>query len=235
MSYTVRPDDILPLAADAAVLPLEMTGRPTEGRAALRLEAAGGEALREELRRRFLPVGSAALLPGNYGLPFEKLIVTAVPCWRTGKANELLALRRCYESVFTLAEEQGCKSLVSPFLSTCYYRFPAEDAVHIALRAAERWSGDLSFSADTPELLALSEKPWRKPRIVSYVGYYRDHAIFELDNGLFARVDLRPELRQADVIPYFEACYRAGNNPLQPPLPPEEIGRLRRIWEEADM
>lgn len=235
MSYTVRPDDILTLAADAAVLPLEMTGRPTEGKAAQALEKAGGEELRAALRRKgFLPVGSAALLE-PCGLPFEHLIVTAVPCWRTGKANELMILGRCYESVFALAEEQGLETLALPFLSACYYRFPAAEAVHVALHEAARRQGNTIFAADTEELFSLSRKPWHKPQIVSYIGYYRDHAIFALDNGLYARVDLRPELRQADVIPYFEACFREGNNPLQPKLPPEEIARLRQIWEELDL
>ena len=235
MPYFVTREDILSLRADAAVLPLEMTGRPTEGRAAQALEKAGGEELRAALRRKgFLPVGSAALL-GPCGLPFEKLIVTAVPRWRTGKANELMILGRCYESVFALAAEQGLETLALPFLSACYYRFPAAEAVHVALHEAARWKGRAIFAADTEELFALSQKPWRKPQIVSYVGYYRDHAIFALDNGLYARVDLRPELRQADVIPFFEACFREGNNPLQPPLPPEEIARLRGIWEELDL
>lgn len=235
MSVRISEEDILSLQADAAVIGVEIAMDLNDSPVCTRLAEAAGPALAASARaQRFLAAGSAC--PGDPGaLPFPHLILAAAPRWLTGKANELLALRRCYESVFSLAEELGCKSLASPFLSTCYYRFPAEDAVHIALRAAEHWSGELSFSADTPELLALSEKPWRKPRIVSYVGYYRDHAIFELDNGLFARVDLRPELRQADVIPCFEACYREGNNPLQPPLPPEEIGRLRQIWEEADM
>ena len=169
------------------------------------------------------------------GLPFPNLIVTAVPRWLTGKANELLVLHRCYESVYALAQELGCRSLVSPFLSCCYFHFPQDDAVHIALRAAKGWEGETVFAADTEELLALSEKPWQKPRILSFLGYYRDHALFALDNGLFARVDVRPERRDADVIPYFEACYREGNNPLQRPLSKEEILRLRRIWEETEL
>ena len=77
-------------------------------------------------------------------------------------------------------------------------------------------------------------RPWRKPQILSYIGYYRDHALFALDNGLFARVDIRPEKREADVIPYFEPCYRQDNNPLQKPLEEKEILRLRRIWEEQE-
>ena len=235
MAFRATQEDILRIPAQGAVLPLEMTGRPAEGRAAQALVEAGGEALTEALRKRkYLPVGSAAVLePGP--LPFETLIVTAVPRWRTGKANELLTLSRCYESVFALGSELGLESLVSPFLSACYYRFPAADAVHIALREAGKWPGETVFAADTEELFTLSQKPWRKPQIVSYVGYYRDHAVFELDNGLYARVDLRPELRQADVIPCFEACFREGNYPLQVPLPPAEIARLRQIWEELDL
>lgn len=231
----VTLDDLMSLSADAAVLPLEMTGAPAEGKAAQALARAGGEALRDALRKlRFLAVGSAAVLDVP-GLPFPNLIVTAVPRWLTGKANELLVLHRCYESVYALAQELGCRSLVSPFLCCCYFHFPQDDAVHIALRAAKGWEGETVFAADTEELLALSERPWQKPRILSYIGYYRDHALFALDNGLFARVDIRPERRDADVIPYFEACYRKGNNPLQRPLSKEEILRLRRIWEETEL
>ena len=235
MSYTVTLDDILSLSADAAVLPLEMTGAPTEGRAAQALAQACGEGLRPAIRKAgFLAVGSAENLDFP-GLPFPHLIATAVPRWLTGKANELLALDRCYESVFHLASELGCKSIAMPFLSSCYYHFPLEDAVHIALHAAGKWEGQALFAADTEELLTISQTPWRKPTILSYIGYYRDHALFELDNGLYARVDIRPERRTADVIPYFEACYREGNNPLQQPLTEDEILRLRRIWEEAEL
>ena len=234
MSVTVTLDDILSVPAEAAVLPLEMTGRPTEGRAAQRLAQAGGEGLRRAVHSlKFLPVGSAAALETE-GLPFGHVIVTPVPRWLTGKANELLALRRCYESVLDTAEGLGCRTLVTPFLSSQYYRFPQEEAVRIALEEAGRRSPETVFVPGTEALEALSHQEYHRPEIVSYVGYYRDAAIFALSNGLFARVDLRPELRQVDVIPYFEACYREGNNPLQTPLPEAEIARLRRIYEETD-
>ena len=268
MAYSVTREDILGIEAQGAVLPLEMTGRPTEGRAAQRLAAAGGVPLRRGLRRLgFLAVGSAARVelwepgaaaggspsaadgseetegrakaaaPGSASageaLPFQALIATAVPRWLTGKANELLALERCYESVFRLAEELGLKSLALPFLSSCYYRFPLDEAVHIALEAAGRFDGRAVFAADSDELLALSEQRYRRPQIVAYVGWYHDLAVFQLDNGLYARVDLRPELRRVDTVPYIEACYRVGTDPKQVPLPEREILRLRRIWEEA--
>lgn len=231
MSVTVVQGDILSVSADAAVLGLEMTMGLAQGPAGERLAEAGGEGLREARRAvRFLPVGSAAAVsPG--AAPFRHVILTVTPRWLTGKANELLALRRCYQSVFDRAEALGCRRVVTPFLSALYYRFPREEAVHIALGEAEGRSLDTVFVAETSELYRQSQIPYRRPQIVAYVGYYRDHALFRLDNGLFARVDLRPEARDVAVIPYFEACYRAGNNPLQPPLPETEQARLRRIYE----
>ena len=233
MSYIVTQGDILSVQADAAVLGLEMTMHVAEDPAGLRLAEAGGEALREAIRRqRFIAVGSAAAA-GSCTLPFAQILLTAIPRWLTGKANELLALRRCYESIFALAAEHGCRRVVTPFLSALYYHFPQPEAVHVALTAAERTELEVVFLAETPELLALSREPYRRAQIVSYIGYYRDHALFALDNGLYARVDLRPEIEYADTIPYFEACYREGNDPLRPRLPESEIARLRQIWENG--
>ena len=235
MSYRVTNDSILSARTDAVCVSVEMALNLSDTPVCRQIGAAGGEALRAALakRRLFLPVGSACLAD-PCSLPFSRLIMTASPVWLTGKANELLILHRCYESVFALARQSGCESIAMPFLSAMYYRFPQHEAVKIALREAETSALDVLFVADTQELLTLSEEPYRKPAIVSYVGYYRDHAIFELDNGLFARVDLRQENVDVSIIPYFEACYREGNNPLQPGLPEAEIERLRRIYEEND-
>ena len=235
MSYRVTTDSILSARTDAVCVSVEMALNLSDTPVCRQIAAAGGETLCAALakRRLFLPVGSACLAD-PCSLPFSRLIMTASPVWLTGKANELLILHRCYESVFALAHQSGCESIAMPFLSAMYYRFPQHEAVKIALREAETSALDVLFVADTPELLTLSEEPYRKPAIVSYVGYYRDHAIFELDNGLFARVDLRQENVDVSIIPYFEACYREGNNPLQPGLPEAEIERLRRIYEEND-
>ena len=185
MSYRITQEDILSVSADAAVVAVEMTMRPAGGPVFDRLAEAGGEALLAAVRRvKFLPIGSACAIDAC-SLPYPNLILTAAPRWLTGKANELLALDRCYESVFALASRLGCKSIATPFLSSWYYHFPLGDAVHIALRAAKQWEGESIFAADTEELVTLSQTPWRKPKILSYVGYYRDHALFALDNGLF--------------------------------------------------
>ena len=236
MSCIVTTEDILSVPADAAVLGVEITLRSSDGRVCRRLEEAGGEELRLALKKqRFLPVGSA-FAAGSCGLPFQHLIATAVPRWLTGMANELLVLRSCYESAFDLAEKLGCRRVVLPFLSAMGYRFPREKAVHIACRAAQRRKNlVVVFAADTAELAELSRREYRKPAITGYVGYYRDWAVFSLDNGSYVRVDLRPELRRVEAVPYVEPCYLEGNNPLQPPLAQTEIARLRTIYEESEL
>lgn len=234
MAYTVIQGDILSVPADAAVLALEMTGNISTAPSMQSLVQAGGDALRSALRgRKFLPVGSAAEAAAA-GLPWPRLILTAEPRWLTGKANELLALHRCYESVYDLAERLGCRRLVMPFLSAEYYHFPRDEAVHAALTEAEKRALETVFVADTPELLALSRQSYRKPRIVSYVGWYRDDAYFALDNGQYARIDMRREVERCAVIPFIEACCRVGNNPRQKPLPEAEIARLRQIYENSE-
>lgn len=233
MSYIVTQNDILSVTADAAVLSLQQTmgccGEPVT-RA---LAEAGGDALRRAVRQvRFLPVGSARAVDVP-GLPFRKVILAVPPRYLTGKANELLILQRLYEEIYTAVESAGCGSLATPFLSAWYYRFPKDEAVHIALQSAKRHDMETFFTADA-EHAALAEAPYRRPQITAHVGWYRSHAYFSLDNGLFARVDLRPELREVSVIPYIEPCCRLGNNPLQEPLSEQEISRLCRIYEEAE-
>ena len=76
---------------------LQMTMRPAGGPVFDRLAEAGGEALLAAVRRvKFLPIGSACAIDAC-NLPYPNLILTAAPRWLTGKANELLALRRIYE------------------------------------------------------------------------------------------------------------------------------------------
>ena len=234
MAFSVTLSDILSLRADAVVLPLEMTMSVVGGPAGDALAAAGGEALKGEIERlRFVSVGRAAkLAPG--ALPFGHVVAVAVPRWLTGKANELQMLRLCYKSVFSLCASLGCRSVVTPLLSALYYRFPPAEAVHIALDEAGRSPLEVIFAAETPELFEQCSKEYRRPEIVSYVGYYRDSAVFLLDNGQYLRVDLRPELRSFDIVPYIEACFREGTDPTQPPLGEDEKARLREIYENAE-
>ena len=234
MSYTVTREDILNIEADAAVVCVEISLTASDAPSCRRLSDAGGEELAEAIRSRgFLPVGSCA--PAEIkALPFRQTLLCAAPRWCAGKSNELLILHRCYQNLFALAKELGLHRLATPFLSAEYNRFPRDEAVRIALVEAAASELSVLFAADSEELFALSRQLFRKPEIVSYIGWYRDHAIFALDDGQFVRVDLRPEKRDVAPIPYFEPCFRVGNNPLQEPLPPEEIERLKQVYRETD-
>jgi len=233
MSYTITQDNILSVRADTAVICIENTMAISEDPASQALGSAGGEALRKALRhRRFLPVGSACVIE-PCDLPFKRLFAVGAPQWRNGESNELLVLRRCYESIYYLAHETGSENLVMPFLSTAYYRFPLEEAIQIAREEASRAGINTIFLAATPKLYAMSRKPYRKPGIVSYVGYYRDYAVFQLDNGLYAHIDVRPELRSVSIRPYVEPCYYVEADPSMRQRTPEEIARLRAIYEDG--
>ena len=165
MPYTVSQEDILSIRADAAVICIENAMAVAEEPVSQRLAQAGGDALRAALReKRFLPVGSAwALSAGE--LPFRLLFATGTPQWRQGECNELVVLRRCYESLFRLAREQGCRALAMPFLSSAYYRFPLEDAVQIAREEAGRSKIETVFvtctlSAGGPTASRKSSPMW---------------------------------------------------------------------------
>jgi len=232
MSYSVTQADILSVRADAAVICIENTMAVSADPVSQALGMAGGEKLRRALRsRRFLPVGSACAVD-PCGLPFRHLFAVGTPQWRNGESNELLVLRRCYESLYCLARETGIGSLAMPFLSTAYYRFPLEEAVQIAREEAGRADIDTIFLTPTQALFDLSQKPYRKPQIVSYVGYYRDYGVFQLDTGQFAHIDVRPEMRSISIRPYVEPCYYVEADPSMLPLSPEEITRLRLLYDE---
>lgn len=233
MSFQVTRAPILKVSADAAVIAVENPMIPAVGLCNEALAEAGGEALRASLReKRFLAVGSAvAVDPG--ALPYQHLLATSTPRWWNGECNELLVLQRCYESLFALAGTLGCRSLALPFLSAANYGFPVENAVRIARTLAEESALELCFVAETEELWRLSQKEQVKPRILSYLGYYRDYAVFALEDGLFAFVDLREEKRRVELRLYVEPFYFSGFDPAQPPLPPAELQRLREIYESS--
>lgn len=235
MSIVVTRQSILSVKADAAVLCIENPMVPSDGAVNQALAQAGGEALLLALRsKRFLPVGRACAVESG-ALPFRHLLVTAVPRWCCGEANELTILRRCYASLYEKAGELGCQSLATGFLATFYYGFPKDEAVSVALTEAGKRDIETIFVAESDELAELSGSPYRKPRITAYLGWHRDQAAFLLEDGRYAKVDIRPEKREAHIHRFLEACYFDGRTAPPSPLPEEEIARLREIYESSEI
>lgn len=231
MSCTVVLGDIYSIPADATINCIDDYFRGSSTETETRLASAAGPELQRTIEHTpHCFVTKNAVTPG-FNLPCRYIIHACSPQWLTGKALELKMLRLTYRNAFETAVELGCKSITSVFLSVEYYHFPASEAVHIALSEAANSSLDITFVTENKDLFQLARVPWRKPEIVSYIGYYRDHAIFELDDGRYVRIDIRPEVTDVSLIPYFEPCYRTGNFPAQEPLSADELTRLRAIYE----
>ncbi len=95
--------------------------------------AAGPELLEECRKIGGCPVGQARITSG-YKLPARYIIHTVGPFWRGGNGGEPEKLAACYRNSFALAHEYGLKSIAFPAISTGAYRFPADQAAHIAVK-----------------------------------------------------------------------------------------------------
>ncbi|RQS66262.1 O-acetyl-ADP-ribose deacetylase [Burkholderia sp. Bp8963] len=78
--------------------------------------------------------GDAKLTRGH-GLPAKYVIHAVGPVWHGGGQREAELLASCYRRAIELAEEVACASIAFPAISCGIYRYPAEQAVDIAIGA----------------------------------------------------------------------------------------------------
>ena len=78
------------------------------------------------------PTGQARITPG-FALPANWVIHTVGPVWQGGGREEAKLLESCYRNSFTLAFEQGARSIAFPAISTGVYGYPKDQAVEIAV------------------------------------------------------------------------------------------------------
>lgn len=100
--------------------------------------AAGPELLKECKGLHGCETGQAKITAG-YRLPAKHVIHTPGPIWRGGNNHEAELLASCYRNCLQLAEENGCKTLAFPSISTGVYRFPLEQAAAIAVREIQNF------------------------------------------------------------------------------------------------
>ena len=100
--------------------------------------AAGPELLAECRGLGGCETGQAKITKG-YRLPAKFVIHTPGPIWTGGHRREAELLRACYENSLRLAEENGCRQVAFPSISTGVYHFPLERAARIAVDAIRRF------------------------------------------------------------------------------------------------
>jgi O-acetyl-ADP-ribose deacetylase (regulator of RNase III) len=80
------------------------------------------------------PTGESRITPG-FLLPARWIIHTVGPVWRGGGHGESRLLRSCYQTSFSLAFDNGVRSIAFPCISTGVYGYPKDQAAGIALHA----------------------------------------------------------------------------------------------------
>jgi O-acetyl-ADP-ribose deacetylase (regulator of RNase III) len=78
----------------------------------------------------------AAKITSGYKLPARHVIHAVGPVWQGGSQGEDEALASCYCRAMELCQAHGLASIAFPAISTGVYRFPADRAAELAVRAA---------------------------------------------------------------------------------------------------
>ena len=100
--------------------------------------AAGPGLLAECIELGGCPTGEARITKG-YNLKAHFIIHTVGPVWSGGSAEEASKLADCYRNSLQLAEQNQCKSIAFPNISTGAYGFPKEQAAEIAVRTVKEF------------------------------------------------------------------------------------------------
>jgi O-acetyl-ADP-ribose deacetylase (regulator of RNase III) len=97
------------------------------------IHRAAGPRLLEECRKLNGCATGQAKITRGYDLSAKFIIHTVGPVWSGGKRKEEELLASCYRNSLALAADNGIRTIAFPAISTGAYRFPFEQAVHIAV------------------------------------------------------------------------------------------------------
>jgi len=107
------------------------------------IHRAGGPAILEACRKIVARQGGCktgeAVITTAGALPARFVIHTVGPVWNGGNNQEREKLYNCYQNSLKLAEDNHCKSIAFPNISTGIYRFPKDEAARISIKAIDEF------------------------------------------------------------------------------------------------
>ena len=107
------------------------------------IHRAGGPEILEECKTIVakngkLPAGEAVITNGG-ALKAKYVIHTPGPVWQGGHKNEPVELANSYHNSLKVAEENNCKTVAFPNISTGVYGFPKDKAAAIAVKTIREY------------------------------------------------------------------------------------------------
>lgn len=113
------------------------------------IHRAGGKAILEECiairnRQGGCKTGEAVITTGG-NLPAKYVIHTVGPVWSGPKGGHHELLANCYQNSLKLAVGNNVKTIAFPNISTGIYRFPKDEAAHIALHTVSNFIEQVDF------------------------------------------------------------------------------------------
>ena len=132
MPIKIIRQNITKIKCDAIVDPTDAYYSHGGGTDAAIHEAAGKALFEACLEKGQLSVGRA-VIPPAFALPCRFVIHTQGPEWNGGDKGEEKALRSCYIECLRLAEENKCKSVAFPLISSGLYGYPKDRVLRVAV------------------------------------------------------------------------------------------------------
>lgn len=108
------------------------------------IHSAGGPEIREDTQANYpegCPTGQAVISCAGR-LNAQYVIHAVGPVWRGEDSADLLA--SAYAHAFTLANDNGCRTVALPAISTGAYGYPIESAAKVALKTALDFEADMT-------------------------------------------------------------------------------------------